>query len=54
MSEYGPASRQLIKAVEDFHQARRKAKFESVIGALLGRRTNLLSYDLVRKNLHAI
>jgi nucleotide-binding universal stress UspA family protein len=45
---------QLTKAVNDFREARRKAALESMVGTLLGRRTELLSYDIVRKKLRPI
>jgi nucleotide-binding universal stress UspA family protein len=54
MANMGPITPQLNKAVEDFREARRKAALESFMGILLRRRTDLLSYDLVRNKLRAI
>jgi nucleotide-binding universal stress UspA family protein len=41
-------------AVNDFREARRKAALENIIGPILGKKTDLLSYDLVREKLRAI
>jgi nucleotide-binding universal stress UspA family protein len=54
MTNFGPVTPQLSKAVNDFREARRKAALESMVGALLGRRTELLPYDIVRKKLRPI
>jgi len=43
-----------IRAVGDFHEARRKAALESILDPLLGRPVDLLSYDEVRNKLRAV
>ncbi len=41
-----------FSAVEDFHQAHRKASLREIVGALIGKQTNLLQYDDILKKLH--
>lgn len=43
----------LARAVEDFHQARRRADLEQIVARLTGRSTELLSYEDVRHKLKA-
>ena len=42
----------LIAALNDFRQARRKAKLQSLIGIISGKRQELLSYDEVKKHVN--
>lgn len=41
------------KALEDFHNARRKAAIEQIMARLTGKSDNLLSFDQVKQHLHA-
>lgn len=41
-------------ALADFNEARRKASFESILSRFSGRSPDLLSYDDVRRKLHAV
>ncbi len=43
-----------VSAIQDFHEARRKAAFERILSRLTGRSPDLLSYEDVRKKLHAV
>lgn len=43
----------LSSAVQDFHRARRAAEMERIVGGLTGRPVGLLSYEDVRRKLHA-
>jgi nucleotide-binding universal stress UspA family protein len=54
MPPNGDGAPTLEKAISDFREARRKAALESLIGSLLGRQTDLLSYDMVREKLRPI
>jgi nucleotide-binding universal stress UspA family protein len=47
-------SSMLLKAISDFHEARRKESLESLMGILLGRQIDLLPYEEVRSKLRAI
>ena len=54
MSSYDLNSGLLGSAINDFHEARRKARLESLLALLRGESVDLLPYDEVRKRLRAI
>jgi nucleotide-binding universal stress UspA family protein len=43
-----------VSAIQDFHEARRKAALERILSRLTGRSADLLSYEDVRQKLHAV
>lgn len=54
MPTYDETSPLYARAIYDFHQARRKASLEKLLSPLIGKRSDLLSYDEVRSRLRAI
>ncbi len=48
-----PPNVQFHSALEDYYQARRQAALQSILARITGRRSELLSYDDVRKQLRA-
>jgi nucleotide-binding universal stress UspA family protein len=54
MPTYTQDGAKFSQAVEDFHEARRKAALESLLARLRGKRSDLLSYDEVRRKFRLI
>jgi nucleotide-binding universal stress UspA family protein len=54
MSTYQEETTKFSQAINDFHDARKKAAMESLLSRLSGRSTELLSYDAVRQKFRLI
>jgi len=54
MPTYDETGPLYAQALHDFHQARRKASLEKILSPLIGKQSDLLSYEEVRSKLRAI